>query len=173
MSQTVSSLDSELTRRHRAAAAVNTGMFMLAVLLVVFAFVSPKIFAAPQLIDPTLNVALRIGILFLGLGAIVYRRTKFNALRLQTVASLRGVSGLLTTLQKTTVLLSLLGGVIAIIAFAITVLTGDRRRYDLVGLVAIVVLIYCYPRRAAWQSVVKKIEEQGTLEATPVKGTVN
>ena len=170
MAQTVSSSDSELASRHRSAAAINTAMLVLAGLLIVFAFVAPSFINAPKLIDPTLEFALRIGILVLGLGAIAYRRTKFAAMRLQTVAALRGISGLLATLQKTTVMLSLLGGVIAIMGFAVTLLTTDPGRIDLAGLVAVAVLLYCYPRRAAWQRVVERIEQQGTLDAPPAKG---
>jgi hypothetical protein len=57
---------------------------------------------SPKDRNPPLDIAVRIVILVLGLGAVVWRRTKFQPMRLQDITGLQGVTGLLKTLEKTT-----------------------------------------------------------------------
>src|SRR5204863_203089 len=93
--------------------------------------------------SPIVANTLRISIIFLAFGAFAFRRTRFSAMRLQDIAALRGTSGLLETLQWTTIS------------------------------VALIVLLYCYPRRAAWQKVVEALGEETTGEAgRAAKGTI-
>ena len=95
-------------------------------------------------------VAVRIVILILGLGAVVWRRTKFQPMRLQDIAGLAGVSGLIKTLEKTTIQIALLGASIAVIGFIATLLTGNERYSYWAGAIAVVVFIYSYPTKSSW-----------------------
>jgi len=99
-------------------------------------------------------MGLWIAILVFGLGAFVIRRTRFAAMRLKDVAALRGVSGLLKTLQDTTIQVASIGGAIALMGFVVTMLTGDWTNMLRSGGVAAIVLIYCFPFRSAWERVV-------------------
>ena len=54
-------------------------------------------------------MGVRIVILIFGLGAVVWRRTKFQPMRLQDIAGLAGCHGLLKTFEKTTIQLAVLG----------------------------------------------------------------
>ncbi len=74
-------------------------------------------------------------------------------------------------MKRTTVQVALLGGAIALIGFAITLLTGIFFYMLGAAVIAIAVLLYCYPRRAAWQRVVEAIERTGDANSAPAKGT--
>src|SRR3954470_7589071 len=121
------STQEELTRRHRSALMTVVAMLVLTLLLIGGAFVAgEKLYRRG---DPTLPMALWITILVCGLGAFVLRRAKFAAMRLQDIAALRGISGLLRTLQSTTAQLAFLAGAIALMGFIITIRTGNK--YDM------------------------------------------
>ncbi len=148
------------------------GMLALAVLFIILAYAGIRPAPSRLTSDPTLTTTLWIAVLFFGLGAVALRRTRFMAMRLQDIAALEGPSGLLASLQKTTILVALIGGAIAVMGFIVWTLTGES--YDMLraGLVAVAVLLYCYPRRTAWQRVVEQSESTSGVaeDAPPAKG---
>jgi hypothetical protein len=155
MTPNPAAIQTELVRRHRIATMVVAGFLVLDVALIVIA-----IFLADRLFRPgdrSLIMALWITILVSGLGAFAIRRTRFAPMRLQDVAALRGVSGLLRTLQRTTIQLACLGGAIALMGFVITILRGDWTDMVRAGGVSAVVLFYCFPFRSAWERVVRQL----------------
>ncbi|HEX8748898.1 MAG TPA: hypothetical protein VF717_17115 [Pyrinomonadaceae bacterium] len=162
----------ELVRRHRLAAMVTRAFLVLTVALIAVAFTgrAPRVGSGNP--DPVLVAFLRIGIVVLGVGAVTLRRTRFAAMRLQDIAALRGISGMLATLQNTTVQVAALGGLISILGFFLMMLTADPSNMVFIGIAALAVLIYCYPRRAAWQRVVHGIQQSGDANDTPAKGRV-
>lgn len=172
MPQTIETTPDELTRRHRAATMIVWAMIALVLILVTLAFGGIGMNASGRLGSPNFAFALRVVIIFLGLGAVALRRTRFSSMRLQDIAGLRGITGLLATLQNTTTLVALIGGAIAIIGFVIAMTTGEK--YDMVwiGLAALAVLFYAYPRRASWQNVVDRIQQTGDPDVAPAKGNV-
>src|SRR5881628_3430854 len=142
----------ELRRRHRSAATVVVAFLILDLVLLAIAY-----FAGASLYrtgDPSIIMGLWIAILVFGLGAFVLRRTKFAALRLRDIAAVNGPAALLKTLQDTTIQCASIGGAIALMGFIITIRTGDWIDMLRAGGVAVVVLVYCYPFRAAWQRAV-------------------
>lgn len=173
MTQTFENDETELSARHRASMLIVLSTFALIVLLVVFAYTGLFLGNAGRHPDPFLKGALSIAIVLFGLGAVALRRTRFAPARLQDIASLRGVSGLLTTLQKTTLLVASLGGAIAIMGFIITMNTGDPQDMLRFGVIAAAVLLYAYPRRKAWRRVVALTQTADGLDATSpsTKGT--
>ncbi|HEV2765598.1 MAG TPA: hypothetical protein VGV38_21625 [Pyrinomonadaceae bacterium] len=162
----------ELARRHRAA--LLTVALMMVVTLVLAGLALSGRFSARLLTpDPTTVWTLRIVMVFLAVGAVPLRRTRFNAARLQDIASLRGTSGLLATLHGTTRLLALLGGAIAVVGFVVCTMTYDL--WDVVRLVvfSFAVLFYAYPRLPAWRRVVEATQGGGPpAGASPAKGTI-
>jgi hypothetical protein len=150
----------ELARRHKAAATTIAGLLVAVVLLSVVAFFGKRFFTQQQ--NPSLDVALRIVILVLGLGAIALRRTRFSTMRLQDIGGLKGATGLLITLEKTTLQLALLGAGIAAMGFIGTLVTGNDTYTYWAGLIAIVVLLYCYPSRKAWTRTVQQFAPYDT-----------
>lgn len=161
----------ELTRRHRAAAMMVSASVTLTLTLVALAYAGVR--PLVNFISPTSYVALWIVILFIGLGAIALRRMRFGALRLQTIADVKGASALLATLQKTTVLVALSGIIIAVIGYLIFILTNDPFQMIKAGIIALAVLLYTYPRRAAWQRTLQATQTTDglTTDGEPAKGT--
>jgi len=139
----------ELARKHKATATTVVALLISTILLSLLAFVArPYLEEKPP--NPPLDIAVRIVVLVLGLGAIAWRRTKFSAMRLQDITGLEGVQGLLKTLQKTTIQIAVLADSIAVIGLIATVTTGNELYTYWSGAIAAVVLIYCYPTKSSW-----------------------
>lgn len=138
----------EVTRRHKAAATTVLGLIVATVLLSIVAYLGKPYFR--QQVNPPLDIAVRIVILVLGLGAVVWRRTKFQPARLKDIAGLGGVSALVQTIEKTTLQIALMAAAIAIIGFVATLMTGNELYTFWSGAIAIVVLIYGYPTKSSW-----------------------
>jgi len=157
MSANSENLQNELARRHRAATLTVGGFLLLALLLLAIAYFAGHFIYRPG--DPGIVMGLWIAILVFGLGAFVLRRTKFAALRLKDIAAVKGPSGLLKTLQDTTIQCASIGGAIALMGFIITIRTGDWTDMLRATGVAVIVLIYCYPFRSAWQRTLVQLSD--------------
>lgn len=157
-------VQSELTRRHAATARTVKSLLVGVVLLCVLALVSKRFLT--QRSNPSLDITVRISILIFGLGAIALRRTQFANLRLQDIAALQGSSGLLITLQRTTLRVAILGAVIAVIGFVGTLMTGNDFYTYGAGLVAVAVLWYSYPIRTSWEQAVKQFSAENDSDAS-------
>ena len=155
MTPTPEGWSNELSRRHRTATMFVVGFLALDVILLAIAYVAAERLYRPR--DPALSMALWIAILVFGLGAFVLRRTKFAAMRLKDITALKGVSGLLKTLEDTTLQIACIGGAIGLMGFMLVILSGDWT-YTLraVGVSAIV-LIYGFPFRSAWERVARQL----------------
>ena len=158
MDPTSPEAQAELARRHKAAATTVLGLIVATVLLSVLAFLA-RPYLTPQ-DSGVINMAVRIVILILGIGAVVWRRTKFQPIRLQDIFGLAGVSGLLKTLEKTTIQLAVLGAAIATIGFVATVVTGNEWYTYLAGAVAVLVFVYCYPTKSSWLRALYRFSER-------------
>jgi hypothetical protein len=135
------------------------------ILLSVIAFLGKPYFR--QQVNPPLDIAVRILILILGLGAIAWRRTKFGSMRLQDIVGLQGVTGLLKTLEKTTIQLALMGAAITMVGFIATLATGNDLYTYWAGAIAVVVLVYCYPTKSSWLRTLYRFTEPA---AQPTEG---
>ncbi|MET0622999.1 MAG: hypothetical protein ABW250_08485 [Pyrinomonadaceae bacterium] len=170
MAQTVEGTpQGDLERRHSAAARVVVAMLVFTLLLMGLALAG--VFGGAIRFNPTTAGALRIVIVFLGVGAIVFRRTRFSAMRLQDIGALRGPAGLLRTLETTTITVALIGGLVALLGFVISLMTGFGTDMLYFGVIAVAVLLYCYPRRAAWRTVVAAAERGEGDPVRAAKGT--
>lgn len=163
MTTTAQKIQDELGQRHRVASMFVLGFLLLDLLLLLAAY----LFAERVLRrgDESIVIALWIGILICGLGAFVLRRTRFATMRLKDIAALRGTSGLLKTLQQTTIQLACLGGAVAVMGFAWGMFTHDWTNTLRAAGVAAIVLAYSYPFRSSWQRVVRTLspeQENGT-----------
>lgn len=144
----------ELQRRHKATVTTVRVLLILTVLLSAIAFLING--SLPPRNNPSLDIAVRIIILVFGLGAITLRRTKFATMRLQDIGALKGASGLLITFQRTTLQVAILGAIIAVVGFVATLRTANPFYSYGAGLVAVAVLLYCYPVRSSWEKAIKR-----------------
>ncbi len=165
-------VNEELTRRHRAALMTVVACCALTVLLTVLVLAEVRFALPSDIFDASLAGALWIGILLFGLGAVAFRRTKFSEMRLRDIAALRGASGLLATLQSTTVIVALIGGAVAVMGFVISLITRDRMAMLRAAPIALAVLFYSYPRRGAWQRMLDVTQSSGDEESPSAKGSV-
>lgn len=142
-------IDDELARRHKATATTVAGLLAATILLCVVAFFIKKFLVSQH--NPSLDIAVRITIMIFGLGSIVLRRTRFSTMRLQDIGALGGAPALLRTLEKTTLQVALIGAALTVMGFTATLLTGNDFYTYGAGIVAIAILLYCYPTRTSWQ----------------------
>jgi hypothetical protein len=164
--------EKELTRAHGRARMIVQAFITLSLLLVVLAFAHLHFNVPQSLRDPNLYRALWIVILFFGLGAVVLRRVRMNAVRLQDIAGLFGQTALLASLVKTTLFLAALGVAAALLGFFAYLLSLEPLDMLKAGVVAVAVLLYCYPRRAAWRRVLETSQQPGGIPGpSPAKGT--
>ena len=155
MTPTPEGWSDELSRRHRTAMTFVIGFLFLDIALLGIAYLAADRLFRPR--DPSLTMALWIAILVFGLGAFALRRTRFAAMRLKDIAALKGVSGLLKTLQDTTVQIACIGGVIALMGFMLVILNGDWTYMLRAAGVSAIVLIYGYPFRSAWERAARQL----------------
>ena len=158
MDPTSPEAQAELARRHKAAATTVLGLLVATILLSVLAFLArPYLTERP---NPLLYFAVRLIILAFGLGAIMWRRTRFQPMRLQDIVGVAGVTGLLKTLEKTTLQIALFGAVTAATGFIATLVTGDEGYSYLAGAVAVIIFIYCYPTKSSWLRALYRFTEK-------------
>ena len=151
----------ELARKHTSTAVMVIALLISTVLLSIVAFLArPYLVQKPP--DRTLDFATRIIVLFFGLGAIAWRRNRFSAMRLQDIAGLKGVHGLIRTLEKTTIQLAVLADAIAVIGFVVTIITGNELYTYWSCAIAAVVLVYCYPTKSSWLRTVYRFTDRRT-----------
>lgn len=144
----------ELARRHKSTMTTVISLLIGVVLLSVIAFIARK-FLTPQT-SPTLDIAFRISMPILVLGAITWRRTKFATMRLQDIGALKGPSGVLIVLQRTTVQVALIGTAAALVGFGATVLTGNEYYAYAGGVAGLLIILYAYPIRRSWERAVER-----------------
>jgi hypothetical protein len=129
----------------------------LAVVLLVIAYFAGERISRPG--DPKIAMGLWIVILVCGLGVFVLRRTRFAAMRLKDIAAVKGTSAMLRTLQGTTIQIASIAGAIALMGFIITIIAAP---YDWTHMlraagVSVIVLMYCYPFKSAWNRAVAQL----------------
>src|SRR5437660_9012785 len=155
MNQNQESVEHELDRRHRSAKLVVIGFLVLTLGLLAVAILAINVIHRPG--DPSIIMGIWIAILVFGLGAFVLRRTRFNATRLKDIAAIKGASGLLKSLQDTTIQVAAIGGAIALMGFIVTIISADWTDMLRAAGVAVIVLLYCYPFKNAWQRAVRQL----------------
>ena len=161
-------VQAELNRRHKAAATTIAGLIIAALLLSIVAFLGKGYFKEQS--NALLETGLMLAILFLGLGAIVWRRTKFAGMRLQDIGALEGPVGLLSTLEKTTIQLAFFGASIAALGFIATLMTGNEAHTYRGTAISLVVLLYSYPTKTSWSRVINYYGDSGRAESNNQAG---
>ncbi len=152
----------EITRRHKAAATTVLGLIVATILLTIVAYLGQPYFS--ELESRPIDYAFLFLVLILGLGAVAWRRTKFNPTRLQDIAGLYGVSGLIKTFEKTTLQIAILAAGIAGVGFVATLMTGQEFYTYRSSAVAVLVLAYCYPTKSSW---IRAVERYTTKPEEP------
>lgn len=90
----------------------------------------------------------------LAIGSIVLRRAQLHRMKLEAVAVKRGVEGLIKHLLNATILAAAIAEVIGVLALAVAFFGGEQSDVIRLGVVALAVSLYNYPRRSAWRRAV-------------------
>ena len=147
----------ELEKRYRTAAFVVIAQILTTLGLIVVAFFVAQTSESSATSQSIL--ALWIIVLFIAVGAFVLRRILFSWERLKNTALVKGVPGLLQTLQTNSILLSSLGEIIAIIGFLVATLGGNKWDMFRVGTIALIVFLANFPRKSNWKKIVANLEK--------------
>lgn len=166
MASTSPDVQAELTRRHKRASTTVISLLVASILLSIIAFLG-RSYYTERPSGRALDMAVRLAALFLGLGAIAWRRNKFQAMRLQDIVGLHGPSGLLRTLEKTTLQLALLGIGVTIIGFLMTLYTGNDLYTYWATAISLVVLVYSYPTKSSWSRALARFTAEQPVEDSP------
>lgn len=110
--------------------------------------------AAPQ----SLN-ALWIAILFIAIITFVLRRMFLRWERLKDIYLIKGMDGLLGSLQTSVVILGAMAQVISVMGFLATALGGVTFDIFRASVVALVVYVVSFPRRSVWEKIAGGLEK--------------
>jgi hypothetical protein len=91
----------------------------------------------------------------LAFASIAYRRAQFGRVRLEVIATLRGIEGLIKHFSLTTIIAVAIAEVIGLLGLVIVFFGGTSRDVLIVGIVGIAVIFVNYPRRDPWLKTVK------------------
>ncbi|MGH9822951.1 MAG: hypothetical protein ACREDR_06840 [Blastocatellia bacterium] len=118
------------------------------------------------------RIPLYVIALFLALASPAYRRTQLRWLRLESVASVKGISGLVKHLYATTLVSAALGEMIGLLGLALLVLGGNIEDLLSLGIVGLVTILVSFPRRRAWLQTVEylDVEDEDGGEEPNAKG---
>jgi hypothetical protein len=137
---------------HRSAVIIVLAVAMSIVVYTVVGILveGPKGIAVP---DQSRLMFIVIAV-FLALGSIGLRRTQLSPSKLQSVAGLRGVEGLIKHFFIMTIILAALAEGIGILSILISRFGGTQLDVVTFSLVAGIILFSNFPRRAAWERAV-------------------
>ena len=156
MTATSTEIQNELDKRYRTTAFIVAGQIALTFVFIAVAFLfapGSETSASSQNL-----MSLRVGALFIAIGAFVLRRMFFRWERLRDIALLKGISGLLKDLQKNAILLGAMAELIVLIGFVIVVLGGTQYEMLRAGAVALVVFLINFPRKYVWKKIMTSLE---------------
>jgi hypothetical protein len=137
-----------------AAAHNRARMLVLAILLSIVVCVAIGLFLVltrSRAVSSQLPYSLYFASVMLAFASIFLRRTQMRPLRLEVVAGLRGIEGLLKHFFLITVVGLALADAIGVLALVAGIQGGDQSDVVRLGIVALVVAVFAYPRRQAWQ----------------------
>jgi len=90
----------------------------------------------------------------LAIGSIVVRRAQLHGMKLENVATIRGVDGLIKHLLNATIMAAAIAEIIGVLALMVAFFGGSQSDVLRLGAVALVISLYNYPRRSSWQRAV-------------------
>ncbi len=146
-----------LTKKYQSSSVILVAQIGFSIVLIVVGwFVSKNV--ENSISDESLTY-LRVGVIFIAITTLVLRRMLFRWDRLKNITLLKGVSGLLNSLQVNAIILGSLAEAVAIIGFLIAVLGGVKTEMFTFGAVALVLFLINFPRKNIWLKIVENLEK--------------
>lgn len=147
----------ELEKRYRTTTIVIAFQIFTVLVLIVAAW-----FAAQNTnnsVSGQTLTTLWVAVLFIAVGAFLARRMLFGWERLKNTVLLKGVKGLIQTLQTNSIILGVIGEIVAIMGFLIALLSGNKWEMFRAGVIALVVFLANFPRKKVWEKIVSNLEK--------------
>ncbi len=150
--------DTESDARSRVAAVHRTSrIIVLAMAASIIFYVIIGLTLAPSVATaPTQKpMPFFVTAIVLAFASLAVRRVQFGSARIEWVANKRGIEALIKHFFITTVIAAALAEAIGILGLLIGFLGGGQMEVVSLGVIAFVMTISNYPRRAAWEQVVE------------------
>ena len=147
----------ELEKRYRTTVLIVLAQVFVVLLLIASAFLFA--FRVQTSLTEQDFTSLWVGVLFIAVGSFILRRMFFTWERLKNVAILKGVSGVLGTLQRNSIILSIFGLLVGLIGYLISLFTGSGFDMLRAGAIALVVFLINFPRKKIWKTIVSNLEK--------------
>lgn len=141
----------QVTTAHRTAQIL---ILALGGSIVVYVVIGMILIGSGETATPQTMIPFYVASLFLALASIAYRRAQLRPMRLEGLAGVGGVNGLVKHLVTTTLISAFLAEVIGLLALLVAIMGASPRDVLTMGIVALIVTLSAYPRRAAWQDTV-------------------
>lgn len=148
----------ELDRRFRAAVIIVAGQIASTFAFIILAFLFVKSSENPAPFETLMP--LWVGVLFIAVGAFLMRRMLYNWERLKNVRLLKGVDGLLQTLQKNAILLGAMAESVAVLGIVIAFLSGNSLEMLRAVAISLIVFAFNFPRKSVWTKIVSGLESK-------------
>ncbi len=147
----------EVEKKYRTTAAIIFAQIAAMILIVVAVYLF-----APETENSISQQSLMIlwaAIVFVALAAFILRRMFFRWERLRDIALLKGIRGLLKTLQTNAIILSAFAEIIVLGGAAIAVLSGSKIEVFRAALVSLILFLINFPRKSVWQRIVAGLQD--------------
>lgn len=147
----------ELEKRYRTTTIVIAFQIFTVIALIVAAWFAAQ--NSNNSVSEQTMMTLWAAVLFLAVGTFLARRMLFGWERLKNTTLLKGVKGLIQTLQFNSIILGAIGELIAVLGFLIALLSGNKWDMFRAAAAAFVVFLANFPRKSVWEKIVSNLEK--------------
>jgi hypothetical protein len=149
-----SALAKRVTAAHRSTSII---VFAIAFSVGIYIAIGLLILSTTKPVTGTSNNQMQFLIAagLLAFASIAYRRAQFGTVRLEVIATLRGIEGLIKHFAQTTIIAVAIAEIIGILGLVIVFFGGTTRDVLIIGLVGLAVIFTNYPRLDPWLKTAK------------------
>ena len=145
----------ELNKRYRTTVFIVLGQ----IFVVLFFILAAWLFVTKIQINLSEQdfTTIWVAVLFIAIGSFILRRLFFSWERLKNIGLLKGISGVLGSLQRNSIILSFFAVAVALLGFMITSFSGNSADMFRAGAIALVVFLINFPRKKIWKTIVSNL----------------
>jgi hypothetical protein len=147
----------ELNRRYRTTVFIVLAQIFVVLFLIAASWLLVKK-VETNLSDQDFTT-LWVAVMFIAVGSFLLRRMFFNWERLKNIALLKGVQGVIGTLQRNSIILSVFAVLVALLGFVISTFSGNSSDMFRAGAIALVVFLINFPRKRVWKAIVSNLQK--------------
>lgn len=145
-----------LERRYRTTVVILLAQIFVTLILIAAAQFTVSMGQAN--VSQQSLTTLWVAVLFIAVISFMLRRMFFGWERLKNIAILKGVPGLLGSLQTNSLILGGLAVTIAVIGLMIATFSGNSFDMLRAAAIALIVFLFNFPRKNVWKKIVANLE---------------